>query len=143
MRPNLGKKENDAINPAINRFLKEEYEKELSWSKPLYAKSDRVLLTITNELFYSNKFKTPRYTFDVKKSDKIEHVFRLLAQLLLVDPSMFFNKNPEGMDVFIWDDSPGTTKMIKLTRENTIASYELTKNSRLVLKYRCGNASRW
>ena len=61
----------------------------------------------------------------------------------MVDPSMFFNKAPEGMDVFIWNDAPGTTKMTKLVKSKTIAQYGITKNSRLILKYRCGAASRW
>ena len=61
----------------------------------------------------------------------------------MVDPSMFFNKSPEGMDVFIWNDCPGTTKMTKLVKDKTIGDYGITKNSRLILKYRCGAASRW
>ena len=127
----------------MNTFLKENFSKELSGTKELYDKTDRILLTINNELFFSNKFKTPLYTFSVAKSDKVEHLFRLLAQQLMVDPSMFFNKAPEGMDIFIWNDAPGTTKMTKLTKSKTIAQYGITKNSRLILKYRCGNASRW
>ena len=77
------------------------------------------------------------------KSDKIEHLFRLIAQQLMIDPSHFFGKSPEGMDVFIHQDAPGTTKMTKLSKEKTIADYGMTKNSRLILKYRCGGASRW
>jgi len=61
----------------------------------------------------------------------------------MIDPSMFFNKSPEGMDVFIHQDAPGVTKMTKLTKEKTIGDYGVTKNSRLILKYRCGEASRW
>lgn len=61
----------------------------------------------------------------------------------MIDPSMFFNKSPEGMDVFIHQDSPGVTKMTKLTKDKTINDYGITKNSRLILKYRCGAASRW
>ena len=61
----------------------------------------------------------------------------------MVDPGMFFNKSPEGMDVFVHEDSPGTTRMTRLRMDKTIAHYGLTKNSRLILKYRCGNASRW
>ena len=61
----------------------------------------------------------------------------------MVDPSEFFGKKPEGMDVFVHEDAPGTTKMTKLNMDKTIASYGLTKNSRLILKYRCGAASRW
>lgn len=127
----------------MNSFLKEDYVRELSDCKKLYDSTARILITINNELFYSNKFKTPTYTFGVKKTDKVEHLFRLLAQQLMVDPSMFFNKSPEGMDLFIWNDAPGTTKMTKITRENTVAYYGLTKNSRLILKYRCGGVSRW
>ena len=61
----------------------------------------------------------------------------------MVDPNQFFGKSPEGMDVYIHNDAPGTTKMTKLKRDNTIGSYGVTKNSRLILKYRCGNAARW
>lgn len=79
----------------------------------------------------------------MRKNQKVEDLFRLIAQQLMIDPNMFFNKSPEGMDVFIHEDKPGTTKMTKLSMDRTIASYGVTKNSRLILKYRCGGSSRW
>jgi len=32
----------------------------------------------------------------------------------MIDPNMFFNQKPEGMDVFVHEDLPGTTRMTKL-----------------------------
>lgn len=80
LRPNLGEKDHDAVWPASNIFNKEGFSKQLPITKPIYDKTQRILLTINNELFFSNKFKTPLYTFSVAKGDKIEHLFRLIAQ---------------------------------------------------------------
>lgn len=63
LRPNLAEKDHNAINPAMNHFLKQDYEKELPDTKKIYGSAEKILLTINNELFYSNKFKTPTYTF--------------------------------------------------------------------------------
>ena len=58
----------------------------------------------------------------------------------MVDPKMFRHehKQPEGFNVFLWYDEPVQgTKMEILKGDKTVADYGLTKNSVLLLKYRC------
>ena len=98
------------------------------------------MLTVTNETFYSNKFKTPIYTFACDKNAKLKALFGHLAQTLMVDPKLFYHKDkqPEGFNVFLWYDEPVQgTKMEVLHEDKTVADYGLTKNSTLLLKYRC------
>ena len=75
--------------PAPNSFAKQDTIKTLPDLKGLYANSGKVLLTVRNQTFYSNKFKTPIYTYSIDKGAKVEALFLNLAQTLLVDPKMF------------------------------------------------------
>merc|ERR1711907_250375 len=115
--------------------------KTLPDPKPLYVNSGKVLLTVRNQTFYSNKFKTPIYTYSIDKNAKVESLFLNLAQTLLVDPKMFTHSEgqPEGFNVFYWCDDGALkgTKMVKLEGNKTINDYGLDKNSVLYLKYRC------
>ena len=99
------------------------------------------MLTVRNQTFYSNKFKPPIYTYQVKKSDTVHSLFLNLAQTLLVDPKMFTHSEgqPEGLNVFLWCDDGQVkgTKMVKLEGAKKISDYGLDKNSVLYLKYRC------
>ena len=93
-----------------------------------------------NETFYSDKFSTPIYTYSLKRDDKISVLFKHLATKLMVDPKLFRheNKQPEGFNVFLHLDEPVQgTRMTILDENKTVADYGLTKNSKLILKYRC------
>ena len=70
--------------------------------------ANRILLTVRNETFFSNKFKTPIYTYVLGKEATGKDLFGHLAQTLLVDPKMFYHKNkqPEGFNVFVHEDVP-------------------------------------
>ena len=126
--------------PAPNQFAKQDHTNHTADLKPLYKHSNKVLLTVKNETFYSNKFSTPIYTYSLNKTDKCRVLFGHLATKLLVDPKLFYheNKTPEGFNVFLHYDEPVQgTKMCILDENKTIADYGLTKNSVLLLKYRC------
>ena len=75
--------------PAPNSFAKQDTIKTLPGLKPLYRENAKVLLTVRNQTFYSNKFKTPIYTYSLNKNDKVSSLFLNLAQTLMVDPKMF------------------------------------------------------
>ena len=75
--------------PAPNSFAKQDTIKTLPRLKPLYRENAKVLLTVRNQTFYSNKFKTPIYTYSLNKHDKVSSLFLNLAQTLMVDPKMF------------------------------------------------------
>ena len=141
LRPNLQDRYDGPFVPAPNSFAKQDANKTLPGLKNLYSNSGKVLLTIRNQTFYSNKFKTPVYTYSLEKSAKVSALFLNLAQTLLVDPKMFTHSDsqPEGFNVFYWCDDGAVkgTKMIKLDGNKTIADYGLDKNSVLYLKYRC------
>ena len=140
LRPNLPNRIHGSFMPAPTDFGKESYVQKLPETKPLVTAATKILLTVRNETFYSNKFKTPIYTYKLQKSDKLEKLFHLLAQTLMVDPKTFSHANsrPEGLNVF-WhvDADQQGTKMVKLQGNKTCAEYGLDKNAVLYLKYRC------
>ena len=74
---------------AINHFAKQDHITVEANQKQIYKKSSRVLLTITNQTFFSNKFKTPTYTFAFDRNAKIHELFLCLATKLMVDPNLF------------------------------------------------------
>ena len=139
LRPNLENRMTGPFMPAPNQFAKQDHVNGTADLKPLYKCSGKVLLTVKNETFYSNKFSTPIYTYSINKQDKCRVLFGHLATKLMVDPKLFYheNKTPEGLNVFLHYDEPVQgTKMCILDENKTIASYGLTKNSKLLLKYR-------
>ena len=141
LRPNLQDRYDGPFVPAPNAFSKQDTIKTLPGQKPLYVNSGKVLLTVRNQTFYSNKFKTPIYTYKIDKNAKLDSLFLNLAQTLMVDPKMFTHSEgqPEGFNVFYWCDDGAVkgTKMVKLDGKKTVNDYGLDKNSVLYLKYRC------
>ena len=143
LRPNLQDRIEGPFMPAPNAFAKQDHKSTLPAPKDLYRKTDKILLTVRNETFYSNKFSTPIYTYSLRKNEKVHQLHALLAQTLLVDPKMFTkgDDQPEGFNVFWWvDEAVMGTKMVKLEAHKTIESYGIDKNSVLILKYRCRNS---
>ena len=143
LRPNLPDRYDGPFVAAPNAFAKQNHVKTLPGTKDLYSKSNKILLTVKNETFYSNKFSTPIYTYTLKKTDRVFALHQLLAQTLMVDPKMFVHAEgqPEGFNVFMWaDEAVKGTKMVKLEAGKSIAEYGMDKNSVLILKYRCRNS---
>ena len=79
LRPNLEDRKYGHFLPAPTGFAKEEHVFCLPGVKPLQATSKKILLTVQNELFYSNKIKTPTYTFALNQDDKVHKLFLRLA----------------------------------------------------------------
>ena len=127
--------------PAPNSFSKQDPHKTLPNPKPLYVNTGKVLLTVRNQTFFSDKIKTPIYTYKIDRNAKVSSLFLNLAQTLMVDPKMFTHAEgqPEGFNVFLWCDDGAVkgTKMVKLDGNKTVNDYGLDKNSVLYLKYRC------
>ena len=71
MRPNLGDRQAGPFMPAPNHFAKQDHFNHTADLKPLYNCSGRVLLTVKNETFFSNKFSTPIYTYSIDKSERV------------------------------------------------------------------------
>ena len=65
LRPNLPDRLHGPFMPAPTSFAKETYVQKLPDTKPLVTQADRILLTVQNQTFYSNKFKTPVYTYSL------------------------------------------------------------------------------
>ena len=63
LRPNLPNRLHGSFMPAPTDFGKESYVQKLPETKPLVTQATKILLTVRNETFYSNKFKTPIYTY--------------------------------------------------------------------------------
>ena len=140
LRPNLEDRYQGPFIPAPTGFGKQSPVKMLPGIKPLYQATGKVLITVRNETFYSNKFSKAIYTYNLKKTDKVAVLFLKLAQTLMVDETMFNNteNKPEGFNVFLWvNDTVKGTIMTPLDGNKTLADYQIDKNSELYLKYRC------
>ena len=102
LRPNLIDRRDGPFAQAPTAFAKESYVKKLPGCKAQVQRAARVCLTVKNETFYSNKFKTPHYTYVLLKDDTVQKLHLLLAQTLSVDPKLFKHREgqPEGFNVF-------------------------------------------
>ena len=140
LRPNLIDRKDGPFNQAPTNFAKESYVKRLPDVRNQVQRATRVCLTVKNETFFSNKFKTPTYTYVLLKEDTVQKLHHLIAQTLSVDVKLFSQTEgqPEGFNVF-WhvDANVQGTKMIKLNGAMKISDLGIDKNSVLLLKYRC------
>ena len=102
LRPNLIDRRDGPFAQAPTAFAKESYNRKLPDCKPQVVRAVRVCLTVKNETFYSNKFKTPTYTYVLQKEDTVAKLHHLLAQTLSVDVKLFKHREgqPEGFNVF-------------------------------------------
>ena len=140
LRPNLIDRRDGPFQQATTAFAKESYVKKLPDLKNQVQRATRVCLTVKNETFYSDKFKTPIYTYVLLKEDTVAKLHHLLAQTLSIDAKLFkqVEGQPEGFNVF-WhvDANIQGTRMIKLNEAMKFSDLGIDKNSVLLLKYRC------